>query len=119
MGTPDKDADSDGLLDCKDTCPQDATNDVDSDAVCGQQDACPNDSEKRTTAGVCGCGTPDKDADSDGLLDCKDACPQDATNDVDSDGVCGQQDACPNDSDKSTAVGVCGCGAPDTDADSD
>jgi len=98
-GTPDKDADSDGLLDCKDACPQDATNDVDSDGVCGQQDACPNDSEKSTTAGVCGCGTPDKDADSDGLLDCQDACPQNP--------------------EKSTTAGVCGCGTPDADADSD
>ncbi len=51
-------------------------------------DECPSDANK-TSAGVCGCGTPDVDRDSDGTLDCKDGCPTDRNK---------------------TQPGTCGCG---------
>ncbi|MCH8880235.1 MAG: hypothetical protein IID34_10170 [Planctomycetes bacterium] len=60
-------------------------------------DDCPNDPDK-TSAGQCGCGTPDDDADDDGTADCNDACP--------------------NDADK-TLPGQCGCSQADTDSDGD
>ena len=42
-----------------------------SDEVCYGCALCPDDPEK-TYAGVCGCGTPDKDIDVDGIWDCYD-----------------------------------------------
>ena len=55
-GVPDKDADSDGILDCK--------------------DGCPNDPDK-IASGICGCGASDRDSDGDGIADCLDNCPND------------------------------------------
>ena len=71
--------------------------DSDGDGVTDDQDGCPSDVDK-TSAGDCGCGTPDTDTDGDGTADCNDGCPDDP--------------------DKADS-GACGCGTPDTDSDSD
>jgi hypothetical protein len=52
------DADSDGIPDACDTCPNDADNDADGDGVCGDVDNCPNVANADQT-----------DSDSDGLGD--------------------------------------------------
>jgi hypothetical protein len=60
------DTDRDGLEDCLDGCPYDAT---------------------KVVPGVCGCGVPDVDSDGDGVPDCLDECPLDPNNVVN--GSCG------------------------------
>ena len=105
------DSDGDGVDDCSDQCPQDAS---------------------KITAGVCGCGTPDTDSDGDGTANCHDSCPADPaktaagvcgcgqaeTGDTDSDGALDCVDSCAADPLK-TAAGICGCGTPDTDSNGD
>jgi len=126
------DTDGDGTLDCFDECPNDPLKiepgvcgcgtpdtDSDSDGTPDCNDLCPNDPLK-IAPGVCGCGIPDDDSDSDGVLDCNDDFPDDPdeTTDSDGDGVGDNGDGCPDDPYK-TEPGVCGCGTPDTDSDSD
>jgi hypothetical protein len=50
--------------------------DADSDGVGDGVDGCPNDPNK-TAPGACGCGTPDTDTDGDSVPDCNDQCPGD------------------------------------------
>ena len=55
----DTDSDKDGVVDCKDHCPQDI---------------------EKIEVGVCGCGVADTDEDSDGTMSCNgtvDKCPTD------------------------------------------
>jgi hypothetical protein len=104
--------------------------DANSDGVPDCIDECPDDPEK-TWTGYCGCGTPETDADGDGVPDCVDQCPIDALKakagvcgcnvpdwDVDDDGVLDCKDDCPYDPAK-TEPGVCGCGVADEDPDGD
>jgi hypothetical protein len=53
------DTDRDGVPDCMDGCPYDAT---------------------KVESGVCGCGVPETDSDNDGFPDCVDRCPNDPNN---------------------------------------
>ncbi|MBN1873948.1 MAG: VWA domain-containing protein, partial [Anaerolineae bacterium] len=131
-GIPDVDSDGDGILDCEDSCWNDADNDADGDGVCGDMD-------------VCAAGDDNVDIDEDGVPDACDDCPVDADNDADEDGVCGDVDicaagddnvdsdedgipdacdTCPADADNDTdGDGVCGdvdiCAAGDDNVDSD
>lgn len=50
------DSDSDGTLDCQETCPSDPL---------------------KTAPGICGCGISETDSDSDGNSDCQDSCVSD------------------------------------------
>ncbi len=63
LGACGADADSDGLPDCRDRCPDDAA---------------------KVTAGACGCGRSDADTDTNGLADCVERCLPDG--DLDHDG---------------------------------
>ncbi|MFC1591268.1 thrombospondin type 3 repeat-containing protein [Thermodesulfobacteriota bacterium] len=79
------DADGDGIGDACDVCPNDADNDLGGDGVCSDADNCPD------------VDNPDQaDADGDGVGDACDVCPNDADNDLDGDGVCGDADNCPD-----------------------
>ena len=110
------DSDGDGLADCVDTCPQDASNDVDKDGLCANLDNCPtvsNPGQANTDGDSLGdaCDTETCDGldnngdgsidegfpnqDGDALADCVDTCPQDAANDADADGLCANVDNCP------------------------
>ena len=123
-GIEDADSDGDGVSDCLDGCPMNATKtfagtcgcdapediDVDGDLAFGCDDGCPNDPLK-IEAGICGCGLPDSDTDGDGTANCFDQ-------DIDGDGIPNQSESCPNDPLK-TEAGICGCGVPDTDTDGD
>ena len=137
------DTDGDGLIDCKDECPQNADKiqvglcgcsqtdiDSDSDGTPDCMDRCPFDPTKRSP-GVCGCGIPDVDSDLDGVPDCNDRCPgfADASGvgvvsvgcfaaDSDGDGVLDFADECPLDQNK-TSIGTCGCGESEADDDQD
>lgn len=51
--------------------------DADTDGVCDANDGCPNDPGK-TDPGACGCGITDVDNDQDGIVDCNDSCPSQA-----------------------------------------
>jgi hypothetical protein len=59
-GVFDSDSDNDGVFDCLDQCPgiSDAlgTIDTDHDGVIDCLDACPKDPDRKTSAGICGCG---------------------------------------------------------------
>jgi uncharacterized protein (TIGR03382 family) len=85
-----------------------AVQDADSDGVSDSFDGCPNDANK-IAPGQCGCGVADTDGDGDGALDCLDGCPADhnktlpgrcgcgaAETDTDGDGVPDCADNCPN-----------------------
>lgn len=125
--------DEDTVATIVDNCPDDFNQnqaDADSDGVGDACDTCPNDPDK-SEPGVCGCGVSDADPDSDGVPSCNDACPTDpnkvdpgicgcdvADTDTDSDGVLVCNDGCPEDPEKS-GPGTCGCGIPDTDSDND
>jgi Thrombospondin type 3 repeat len=71
------DADSDGVNDALDNCPNAANPtqvNMDGDGAGDSCDGCPTDSLK-TIAGACGCGVADTDMDGDGAADCVDTCP--------------------------------------------
>jgi len=120
--------------------------DADKDGISDADDQCPADPEK-SSAGICGCGTPDKDSDADGTPDCNDGCPNDPDKtspgaagckdpameenegsdsetdndkekDSDDDGVPDSEDLCQDDPEK-TEPEVCGCGVAETDTDGD
>lgn len=95
--------------------------DFDGDVAPDCLDACPSDPEK-VTAGVCGCGTSDKDSDKDGRPDCIDPCPGIVSccgsKDSDGDGHSDCDELCPHDPHK-TSPGICGCGVSDADSDGD
>ena len=93
------DTDRDGVLDCLDGCPYDAT---------------------KVVPGVCGCNTPDIDSDGDGVADCQDYCPLDPNNIVNeacgcigrpglapAGTACGDP-ACPQQGATCDGAGVCG-----------
>ena len=65
-GTPDTDADNDGVPSCRDMCDNDWF---------------------KTEPGQCGCGESEMDSDSDGVPDCNDKCPHDP--DKSEEGTCG------------------------------
>ncbi len=52
------------------------TTDTDSDSVVNCSETCGNDATK-TVPGICGCGVADTDTDSDGSADCNDLCDSD------------------------------------------
>ena len=88
------DSDADGIGDCEDPCPCDATNaDGDDDAIPDCMDPCPDDA---TDACIDPCRM---DADGDSIVDCKDPCPWTAggTEDPDGDEVPACADPCPED----------------------
>jgi hypothetical protein len=85
QSNPSLDADSDGVADVCDLCPNvsDSTNaDLDMDNFGDVCDVCPTD--------------PSNDADGDGVCGLVDACPLDALNDGDGDGICAEIDNCPS-----------------------
>jgi hypothetical protein len=81
-----EDSDSDGSGDACDPCPEDADNDLDGDGVCGDADNCPDEPNPGQD-----------DADADGLGDLCDDCPNDPGNDSDADTHCANEDNCPED----------------------
>ena len=101
-----EDADGDGIGDCEDLCPCDATNaDGDLDGALDCLDPCPDDA---TNACIDPCTW---DSDGDGTRDCEDACPYDPTTavDTDGDGVPDCADPCTNDP-SNTCGGMCPTG---------
>ncbi|MBU0618552.1 MAG: hypothetical protein KKI02_12615 [Planctomycetes bacterium] len=69
--------------------PDDCAADADSDGIPDWLDGCPDDPDK-VEPGDCGCGVADADADGDGIADCDDNCPAVANpdqEDADGDGV--------------------------------
>lgn len=81
------DADSDGVCDNVDNCPNvpnPAQVDTDADGIGDACDNCPTISNPGQ-----------EDADGDGIGDVCDACPLDPYNDQDGDGICGNVDNCP------------------------
>ncbi|MGH7893934.1 MAG: thrombospondin type 3 repeat-containing protein [Candidatus Binatia bacterium] len=88
------DSDGDGIGDCEDVCPCDATNvDGDADGVPDCADPCPDDASDA-------CIDPCRmDSDGDGVVDCEDPCPWTlgGTADGDGDGVPDCADPCPED----------------------
>jgi len=104
------DSDGDGVGDCQDSCPCDASNaDGDGDGQPDCWDPCPADA---TDACIDPCR---QDADGDGIPDCKDPCPWDAKESVDDDG-----DTIPNCADPCPADPDNGCHTPcPLDADGD
>jgi hypothetical protein len=88
------DSDGDGIGDCEDLCPCDATNaDGDGDGMPDCADPCPDDA---TDACIDPCRM---DSDGDGTPDCKDPCPWSGpeSGDLDDDGVPDCMDPCPAD----------------------
>lgn len=87
------DSDGDGIGDCKDLCPCDATNaDDDGDGMPNCYDPCPTEADN---ACIDPCRT---DGDADGVPDCKDPCPWDpaTVTDGDDDGLPDCLDPCPD-----------------------
>jgi len=85
-----EDADSDGVGDACDNCPDDSNvgqEDSDSDSVGNVCDNCPNNPDQ-------------EDNDSDGMGNICDICPNDPENDIDGDTICGNIDNCPYDYNK-------------------
>ncbi len=111
------DRDGDGVRDCLDACPDDATDDRDADGICDSEDACPDDPANDGDGdGICDSSDdcPDdsaNDQDGDGICDGVDPCPNDAQNDVDGDGQCTADDPCPDDPSDACADGVGDTGA--------
>gem|GEM_PF-3243537 len=135
--------------DCNaDGIPDECQADADSDGVIDACDGCPNDPLK-TNPGSCGCGVSDVDANANGTPDCldpeqkpapdcnangrpdsndiaagtssdcnSDGVPDECQTDSDADGLIDPCDGCPNDASK-TAAGLCGCGIADVDSDGD
>lgn len=88
------DSDQDGVGDCEDPCPCDASQaDGDGDGMPDCADPCPGDA---TNACIDPCR---QDADGDGVTDCEDPCPWDASAavDGDGDGIMDCNDPCPGD----------------------
>jgi outer membrane murein-binding lipoprotein Lpp len=88
------DADADGVNDCEDPCPCDASGtDTDGDGALDCYDPCPDDA---TDACIDPCR---QDSDGDGANDCEDPCPWDPAPpaDGDEDGIFDCQDPCPDD----------------------
>ena len=117
------DADSDGLINACDGCPNDpaktepgicgcgvADTDTDSDGTADCNDGCPTDPAK-TEPGICGCGVAETDTDGDGTADCND-------DDDDNDGVADSLDAFPLDAGESVDTDGDGQGN-NADADDD
>ena len=78
------DGDGDGIGDACDACGADPANDVDGDGVCGNLDNCPV------------VANPDQaDFDQNGVGDACDTCEGDPLGDADGDGICGGIDNCP------------------------
>jgi hypothetical protein len=148
-GVPDTDSDSDSIPDCHDNCPNkpngpnlgtcSATSDKPG-ITCTSDADCANGCSSNGL-----CIKDQRDSDNDGVGDVCDCEPLDNTKfktwtvyvDADGDGhgagttvtICGgatlptgystsNDDGCTNDSNK-VAPGICGCGIPDTDSDSD
>lgn len=129
------DADSDGIVDSLDKCPNERgivenngcpDMDTDHDGIVDRLDKCPNDAEdKDGFQDEDGC--PDLDNDGDGIPDAKDKCPNqagvaanDGCPDVDSDkdGIPDRLDKCPKDAeDKDGFQDEDGCPDYDNDAD--
>ncbi|TWT42123.1 Alpha-agarase precursor [Phycisphaerae bacterium RAS1] len=124
-----EDADGNGV---GDVC--EPTADNDEDGVPNVEDNCPNTSnEDQADADDDGVGDACDDSDNDGILSIDDNCPDTANEDQadadsdgigdacepdsDNDGTIDDEDGCPEDPEK-TAPGACGCGNPDTDANS-
>jgi len=109
----DADTDNDGVPDDVDNCADIPNpNQIDSDSD-GRGNSCDN----CRLVGNAG----QADGDLDGIGNACDNCPSAANpgqEDEDADGTGDPCDGCPGDPDK-TAPGVCGCGVPDSDADSD
>jgi hypothetical protein len=103
------DSDGDGVGDCADACPCDASNaDDDGDGMPNCWDPCPDDA---TDACIDPCRS---DSDGDGTTDCEDPCPWDPLppSDGDGDGIPDCADPCPD--------GSLGCTEPcPLDADGD
>ncbi|MFT7217428.1 MAG: CxxC motif-containing protein (DUF1111 family)/predicted lipoprotein with Yx(FWY)xxD motif [Paraglaciecola sp.] len=133
------DADSDGVSDNSDTCPDTQTGttvdssgcpmslDSDDDGVIDSADTCPN-TPPGTTVDSVGCSVP-VDGDNDGVVDSADTCPSTPPGttvdsvgcsvpvDTDNDGVVDSADTCPN-TPPGTTVDSVGCSVPvDTDND--
>ncbi|MBK7114139.1 MAG: hypothetical protein IPH60_17090 [Flavobacteriales bacterium] len=137
------DADTDGVMDCYDRCPNDpfkadpghcgcgvADVDSDGDGAFDCEEGCDLDPNKQFP-GLCGCGIADVNSDGDAWVDCLDLCPLDPNKrfpgscgcgvpdtDTDGDGFPDCVDLCPNDPNE-IAPGVCGCGAASGDDDGD
>ncbi|MBT8287985.1 MAG: metallophosphoesterase [Bacteroidia bacterium] len=117
-GTPEPDADGDGICDAEDICPgSDDTIDTDGDGTPDGCDDCPNSATGDSDGdGVCDdldiCpGSDDAiDTDGDGTPDGCDACPNSATGDSDGDGVCDDLDICAGSDD---TIDTDGDGTPD------
>ncbi len=106
-GTPDIDADNNGVIDCLES----RETDSDGDGTIDSEDGCPDDPGK-TAPGQCGCGIADTDLNGNGIADCREG------PDSDGDDVPDSADGCPDDPDK-TEPGHCGCGVSDVDTDKD
>jgi len=98
------DADSDGIDDLYDNCPNQAGIDSDGDGLCGVIDPCPADPGNDPDGdGVCllidtcpdNFDPTNADSDGDGLGDICDSCANDPDNDIDLDTICGDLDNCP------------------------
>ena len=143
------DVDSDGVVDCQDSCPADNPDDSDSDSVCESLDACWGDDITGDSDADLVCDDSDPcpfaaldDQDSDTICDDQDDCVvgdldsdnecdnsdfcwgSNESQDLDSDGVCGDLDTCPLDSqDDVDSDGYCGdvdaCEGDDNSGDSD
>jgi len=112
------DSDGDGVGDCEDSCPCDASNaDRDGDGQPDCWDPCPDDA---TDACIDPCR---QDSDGDGITDCEDPCAWDASPPVDDDGdgIPKCADPCPGDPDNACRTpcpldadgdGVGDCGDP-------
>jgi hypothetical protein len=110
------DSDGDGSTDCLDPCPDDNTdacidpcrNDSDLDDVNDCEDPCPWDA------------TPVQDSDGDGIVDCQDGCPDDPADgcydwcelDQDGDGVADCKDPCPWAGEPAPGIPVADCAMP-------
>ena len=112
------DSDGDGVGDCEDSCPCDATNtDRDADGSPDCWDPCPDDA---TDACIDPCR---QDSDGDGVNDCEDPCAWDPAKPVDDDGdgLPNCADPCPADADNLCRIpcpldadgdGIRDCGDP-------
>jgi hypothetical protein len=143
MLDPNADADSDGVTDHSDSCPNTPSSEIsdsngcspsqlddDNDGVMNDHDQCAN-TQLQQSVDSSGCSAAQRDSDGDGVSDLNDACPNspqtavtdangcaDSQLDSDNDGVSDDVDICPN-----TVVGSQvdsdGCANSQKDSDSD